>query len=160
MNCCDAHMWNLIHFHTSIKYHSSKLKTIISAKFFLKSSCRKPFTEKNRQSLVIAGFPHYGAAGEIRTLGRRLTVTRFPIVLVMTASILLQICRAPKSALLFYPTKRALSRPSDRKMQVRRRITTAAVIGNLPYGSRTAKNNPAQSSNAAAMISAASQISL
>ena len=33
----------------------------------------------------------YGAAGEIRTLGRLLTYTRFPVVLVMTASILLHI---------------------------------------------------------------------
>ena len=33
----------------------------------------------------------YGAAGEIRTLGTLLTYTRFPVVLVMTASILLRI---------------------------------------------------------------------
>ncbi len=33
----------------------------------------------------------FGAAGEIRTLGRLLTYTRFPVVLVMTASILLRI---------------------------------------------------------------------
>ena len=33
----------------------------------------------------------FGAAGEIRTLGTLLTYTRFPIVLVMTASILLRI---------------------------------------------------------------------
>lgn len=32
-----------------------------------------------------------GAAGEIRTLGTLLTYTRFPVVLVMTASILLRI---------------------------------------------------------------------
>jgi hypothetical protein len=32
-----------------------------------------------------------GAAGEIRTLGRLLTYTRFPVVLVMTTSILLRI---------------------------------------------------------------------
>lgn len=33
----------------------------------------------------------FGAAGEIRTLGTLLTYTRFPVVLVMTASILLHI---------------------------------------------------------------------
>ena len=33
----------------------------------------------------------FGAAGEIRTLGTLLTYTRFPVVLVMTASILLRI---------------------------------------------------------------------
>ena len=33
----------------------------------------------------------YGAVGGIRTLGRLLAVTRFPVVLVMTASILLRI---------------------------------------------------------------------
>ena len=33
----------------------------------------------------------YGAAGEIRTLGTLLAYTRFPVVLVMTASILLRI---------------------------------------------------------------------
>ena len=33
----------------------------------------------------------YGGVGGIRTLGRLLTVTRFPVVLVMTASILLRI---------------------------------------------------------------------
>ena len=33
----------------------------------------------------------FGAAGEIRTLGTLLAYTRFPVVLVMTASILLRI---------------------------------------------------------------------
>ena len=37
------------------------------------------------------GWCSFGAAGEIRTLGTLLTYTRFPVVLVMTASILLRI---------------------------------------------------------------------
>ena len=48
-------------------------------------------------SLGITGFSSntkafcFGAAGEIRTLGTLLAYTRFPVVLVMTASILLRI---------------------------------------------------------------------
>jgi hypothetical protein len=44
---------------------------------------------KSTESLCSRCF--YGGVGGIRTLGRLLTVTRFPVVLVMTASILLRI---------------------------------------------------------------------
>ena len=43
--------------------------------------------EKALETQCFQGFA--GAAGGIRTLGRLLTVTRFPVVLVMTSSILL-----------------------------------------------------------------------
>ena len=48
---------------------------------------------KSRGNLPITGkFPlECGAVGGIRTLGRLLTYTRFPVVLVMTASIPLRI---------------------------------------------------------------------
>ena len=46
---------------------------------------------KRSESPAIPGT--FGAAGGIRTLGRLLTVTRFPVVLVMTSSILLHFCR-------------------------------------------------------------------
>ena len=47
--------------------------------------------KKNPAIIEIAGLSLYGGVGGIRTLGRLLTVTRFPVVLVMTASILLRI---------------------------------------------------------------------
>ena len=43
--------------------------------------------KKNPAIIEIAGLSLYGGVGGIRTLGRLLTVTRFPVVLVMTASI-------------------------------------------------------------------------
>ena len=51
--------------------------------------CSNPWIQKEAPSerMVLL----FGAAGEIRTLGTLLTYTRFPIVLVMTASILLRI---------------------------------------------------------------------
>ena len=45
--------------------------------------------EKASETQCFQGFA--GAAGGIRTLGRLLTVTRFPVVLVMTTSIPLRI---------------------------------------------------------------------
>ena len=57
------------------------------------------FTSEGRQDVEITGFEGdivislsiAGAVGGIRTLGRLLTVTRFPVVLVMTSSIPLHI---------------------------------------------------------------------
>ena len=44
-----------------------------------------------KKNTTLLGGVLFGAAGEIRTLGTLLTYTRFPVVLVMTASILLRI---------------------------------------------------------------------
>ena len=45
----------------------------------------------SQKNTTLSGGVLFGAAGEIRTLGTLLTYTRFPVVLVMTASILLRI---------------------------------------------------------------------
>ena len=44
-----------------------------------------------KKNTTLLGGVLFGAAGEIRTLGTLLAYTRFPVVLVMTASILLRI---------------------------------------------------------------------
>ena len=60
-------------------------------------SCYFLFITQKRHTFVwrfcCASFSstHFGAAGEIRTLGTLLAYTRFPVVLVMTTSILLRI---------------------------------------------------------------------
>ena len=56
--------------------------------FALLMPCSNLWIQKNT---TLLGGVFFGAAGEIRTLGTLLTYTRFPVVLVMTASILLRI---------------------------------------------------------------------
>jgi hypothetical protein len=51
--------------------------------------CSNLWIQKKNTTLL--GGVLFGAAGEIRTLGTLLAYTRFPVVLVMTASILLRI---------------------------------------------------------------------
>jgi hypothetical protein len=51
--------------------------------------CSNPWIQK--KNTTQQGSVLFGAAGEIRTLGTLLAYTRFPVVLVMTASILLRI---------------------------------------------------------------------
>ena len=58
--------------------------------------------KKNPAIIEIAGLSLYGGVGGIRTLGRLLTVTRFPVVLVMTSSIPLHIRFADKQHGLLY----------------------------------------------------------
>ena len=69
-------------------------------------------TSEGRQDVEITGFEGdivislsiVGAVGGIRTLGRLLTVTRFPIVLVMTTSIPLHISTGSQRSILYPPS--------------------------------------------------------
>ena len=64
--------------------------------------------KKNPAIIEIAGLSLYGGVGGIRTLGRLLTVTRFPVVLVMTASIPLHdigcLCHFRNSSIIIHKT--------------------------------------------------------
>ena len=80
----NAHNWLCV----SIKHALEKrgIKTL------------KPLISQGFQVSVSILVTQDGAVGGIRTLVPLLTTTRFPVVLVMTSSIALQICRS-----LFYP---------------------------------------------------------
>ena len=65
--------------------------------------------KKNPALIEIAGLSLYGGVGGIRTLGRLLTVTRFPVLLVMTASIPLHDigwpCQTPDSPNIIHKSR-------------------------------------------------------
>ena len=74
-------------YHTATRTAGTKRPT--GAFFASLMPCSNLWIQK-RNTTLLGGVP-FGAAGEIRTLGTLLTYTRFPVVLVMTASILLRI---------------------------------------------------------------------
>ena len=95
-------------------------------------------TEKRvkKETPVTNKLREFGAAGEIRTLGPLLTATRFPVVLVMTTSILLHLYFLPpeKRRVLLYQLFRVRQeeKPKNRKKTEKiptRRVQTAGWGG-------------------------------
>lgn len=98
--------------------------------------CSNLWIQKKNTTLL--GGVLFGAAGEIRTLGTLLAYTRFPVVLVMTASILLRIVRSTAKMIIPKITAKSSTNSKNARFSERRLhlqfLPPSFILTKRPFG--------------------------
>ena len=91
-----------------------------------------------KKNTTLLGGVLFGAAGEIRTLGTLLAYTRFPVVLVMTASILLRIVRSTAKMIIPKITAKSSTNSKNARFSERRLhlqfLPPSFILTKRPFG--------------------------